>query len=82
MKMEFGTACTQCGGHGPIPGVIHPIRSDDDGDHDWVERCDECEVYVDDYEAAEALAEHLGRTAFTVARLHRGKGKFQPYIGR
>lgn len=72
--------CFQCHGHGPIPGVIWPMHSDGDSRHDWVERCDECEVYVDDYAAAEALAKHLGHGLFVVARLHKGKGTFQPFL--
>ena len=63
-----------------LPGVIWPIASDSDSSRSWVERCDECERFVDDYAAAEALAEHLGRQEFGVARLHTGRGKFQPYV--
>ena len=40
---------------GPIPGVLAPMDTDI-----GVQRCDECELYPGDLEAAAALARHLG----------------------
>ena len=64
------------------PGILWPMATDGDGERDWVERCDDCQVYRDDYEAAEALSTLLGVNAFEVARIHDGEGHYQPFIER
>lgn len=65
-------------GCGPIAGVLWPWATDGDDSQDWVERCDDCQVYPDDEAAAAALAQHLG-VAVRHARLH-DDGREAPYI--
>jgi hypothetical protein len=71
--------CESCYSNSPFPGVLWPIRSDDDGFHRWVERCDECARFPDDYAAAEAMAEYFDLAGFQVGRVHGGS-HFQPYF--
>lgn len=47
-------SCDQCEGM-PIHGVIAPTNTEY-----GIERCDQCEVFESDLDAASALAEHLG----------------------
>lgn len=38
-----------------IPGALYPIETNGDDSRRWIERCDECETYESDEDAAEAL---------------------------
>jgi hypothetical protein len=42
-----------------IPGALFPVASDGRTDHAYVERCDECQLFVDDVAAALAVAARL-----------------------
>lgn len=42
---------------GPVVGVLWPMASNNDDSAPFVERCDDCQAYGDDIQAAEALAE-------------------------
>ena len=42
-----------------VPGVLYPMRTDERDDHAYVERCDECALFVDDVAAAVAVGAKL-----------------------
>lgn len=41
-------------------GILWPQGSNSDFSHNWIERCDNCQKYEGDDEAADALAKRLG----------------------
>lgn len=50
------TTCEGCEGHpGAIPGVRFPTAANSDPSHPWIERCDHCEEFESDADAADAL---------------------------
>lgn len=71
--------CAQCDG-GIVPGVLWPMASNGDDDHDWIERCDDCAVFEGDHDAAEALSAVL-RTPYQEATPY-GSERPHPYIDR
>ena len=42
-----------------VPGAHWPFETDEDDSYPWVQRCDDCSVFPDDYSAAEAVAKRL-----------------------
>lgn len=62
-------------------GYIWPIATDGDDEHYFVERCDMCERFESDEEAADYIAARLTKEGF---KFDRGEKDFrnypQPYI--
>lgn len=56
---SLGVYCEGCENE-IFPGIRWPTRANDDGSHQWVERCDSCERFDSDEEAAEWLVETYG----------------------
>jgi hypothetical protein len=56
--LDNADAC-ECedGRDAPLPGVLHPIASNSDHSRRWIERCDLCERFESDEDAAKALVE-------------------------
>jgi hypothetical protein len=74
--------CEACVGDGhEFEGIRWPTASDGDASEDYVERCDTCEKYDTDNEAAAALVDLLGDRYVTSGwdRPH-GVGDLQPYV--
>lgn len=61
-----------------VAGVIYLIWTNGDASRLWIERCDECQLYDDDQEAAEALVEAGIIPDFSLARTV-GCKSFTPY---
>lgn len=57
-----------CEANEDIPGVRWPSETNGDDSHPYVERCDACQRYDSDDDAADALAEHLEESGKTVTR--------------
>lgn len=78
-----GVYCEGCVGH-VIPGVRWPTATNGDDTREWVERCDMCERYTTDEEAADrVVAEYTMTDGPTVDRGHaipEGKETEQPYV--
>lgn len=51
-----GVFCEGCEGH-VFPGIRWPTSCNDDDSREWVERCDKCERYESDEDAAMALCD-------------------------
>lgn len=68
------TGCEDC----QIPGVRWPSAANCDESHDWIERCDYCEVYVSDHAAAAAVEEATGRRVVWGRPV--GAAELQPYL--
>ena len=51
-----GVFCTGCDGH-VIGGVRWPTATNGDDSHQWVERCDTCQQYATDEQAAQRVVE-------------------------
>lgn len=61
----------ECNGHSALVGVRWPNGSDKDHSLPWVERCDMCQAFDSDLDAAVALAAEVGGIlAFTVHPRH------------
>jgi hypothetical protein len=52
-----GSFCEGCDGYSPFEGMRWPTATNGDTSREWVERCDKCERYESDDEAALALRE-------------------------
>jgi len=48
-------------GDGCDGGILWPMATNGDNSHDWIERCDECQRYGSDRDAAIELGRRLGR---------------------
>lgn len=55
-------ACEGCA-HCPFPGVRWPASPDGFRDKSYVERCDACETFMDDEQAARFVADQLNTSA-------------------
>lgn len=66
----------ECGSE--MAGIHYPTATDGDGSRAWIERCDLCQVYESDQEAAEALVRDEIIPAFALARAG-GCQSFTPY---
>lgn len=78
-----GVWCDGCAGHeaGP-PGVRWPTAANGDDSRSWVERCDTCNRYTTDEEAAQAVREQYSEgdlTAFGSAR-PAGSSSLTPFV--
>lgn len=74
--------CEGCEGH-VIPGVRWPTAANSDETHQWVERCDTCDRYATDDEAAQRLVvEYAGSgAAYTTGRqLPVGSSALTPFF--
>jgi hypothetical protein len=49
-----GVYCEGCE-DGIFPGIRWPSATNGDTNHEWIERCDSCERYPDDFAAAEVV---------------------------
>jgi hypothetical protein len=48
-------------GDGCEGGILWPMATNGDSTHDWIERCDECQRFDSDRDAAIALGQKLGQ---------------------
>lgn len=70
--------CQTCG---TGQGYIWPMASDGDDSHDYVERCDGCERFDSDEDAAQYIADRLAAEGFTFVLAYKlVSGAAQPYI--
>lgn len=67
--------CYYCKEKALIPGIIFPIATDGRDDHAYVEICDECRLFEDDYIAAAVLSAYLEMDVGIEERNHAS-----PYI--
>lgn len=87
---EFGCDCTEprvdlCDGCVDGKGYIWPIASNGDTSHAWVERCDSCERFDSDEEAAEYIRKRLwimGATAEAGSAVPAGVSSTHFYIDK
>jgi hypothetical protein len=76
----------ECNAGSKVPGALWPIASDGDDSHMFVERCDECERYELDEDAALAVRQYCEREGIEysagAAYLHSDmSGRYpQPYV--
>lgn len=54
-----GVFCEGCEGC-TIPGVRWPTATNSDDSHDWIERCDTCELYGTDEDAYQRVLDEYG----------------------
>lgn len=76
-----GVFCEGCESH-VIPGVRWPTAANGDDSREWVERCDTCQRYATDEEAADAVDDfygpHIAKDRGS-AKPH-GSDREQPYV--
>jgi hypothetical protein len=76
-----GVFCEGCEGH-VFPGVRWPTTVNADSSREWVERCDRCDRYESDGDAAQAVRHSYPTDAVSAwgeARPH-GSMRLQPYV--
>lgn len=62
------------------PGILWPMRPNGDDSLPWVQRCDECDTYDTDQDAAKALADLIGgRVMFAVLEEDMGEDDIRDY---
>jgi hypothetical protein len=59
-----------------LPGALWPWGTGSDTSEPWVERCDQCERFPDDYAAAYALAAHVNG----IVIFHQLQGGWSPAV--
>lgn len=73
--------CEGCS-HCLFPGIRWPASPDGFSDRSWVERCDTCELYGGDEEAAKAVAGHFGvRWGWAERAVEDGEIRWEPPEG-
>lgn len=66
-------------------GWIWPTSTDGNSDHLWVERCDNCDRFKDDFDAAKYLEKRFIREGFGLnsgSALIESIHRYQPYIDK